>query len=269
LYSRVIRRIAVREHALEARWWPDEPRAQTEPIVLLHEGLGSVALWRDFPDALATATGRAVFAYSRRGHGASDRPAAPHTARFMHDEAIDWLPDVLDAAGIGRAILFGHSDGASIALVFGATFPKRTAALILEAPHVFVEDVAVASIVRMKREYETTNLRARLARYHADVDAAFHGWNDVWLAPEFREWNLEEYLPRVIAPALVIQGEQDEYGTLRQVAAIVRQVAGSVETLILPDCGHSPHRDQPERVIAVVAEFLTLREDPVPGRNDE
>jgi pimeloyl-ACP methyl ester carboxylesterase len=134
---------------------------------------------------------------------------------------------------------------------------------------VFVEDVSVASIVRMKREYETTSLRARLARYHADVDTAFHGWNDVWLAPEFRDWNLEEYLPRVTAPTLVIQGEQDEYGTLRQVAAIVRQVAGSVETLILPDCGHAPHRDQPQRVIAAVAEFSTAREDSVPGRDDE
>ena len=265
----MIHRIAVRGHALEARWWNDEQRAQTEPIVLLHEGLGSVALWRDFPDALATGAGRAVFAYSRRGHGASDRPAAPHTARFMHEEAIEWLPEVLDAAGIGRAILFGHSDGASIALVFAATFPKRATALILEAPHVFVEDVSVASIIRMKREYDTTNLRERLARYHTNVDAAFHGWNDVWLAPEFREWNLEEYLPSVTAPTIVIQGEQDEYGTLRQVAAIVRQVAGSVETLILPDCGHSPHRDQPPRVIAAVAEFLAPREDSVPGWDDE
>jgi pimeloyl-ACP methyl ester carboxylesterase len=265
----VIHRIAVRGHALEARWWNEAQREQTEPIVLLHEGLGSVTLWREFPEALAIAADRAVFAYSRRGHGGSDRPAAPHTARFMHEEAIEWLPEVLDAAGLGRAILLGHSDGASIALVFAATFPKRAAALVLEAPHVFVEDVSVASIVRMKREYETTSLRARLARYHADVDTAFHGWNDVWLAPEFRDWNLEEYLPRVTAPTLVIQGEQDEYGTLRQVAAIVRQVAGSVETLILPDCGHAPHRDQPQRVIAAVAEFLTAREDSVPGRDDE
>jgi pimeloyl-ACP methyl ester carboxylesterase len=249
-------RIVAREHTLESRWWNDAALSIADPIVLLHEGLGSVALWRDFPDRLAAATGRAVFAYSRAGHGASDPPALPHTARFMHEEAIDWLPEILDHAGIERAVLLGHSDGGSIALIFAATYPSRAIALILEAAHVFVEDVSIASIERMKNEYETTDLRTRLAKYHTNVDAAFHGWNDVWLAPEFRGWNLEECLPRVMAPTLVVQGENDEYGTRRQVDAISRQLGGPVETLILPDCGHSPHRDQPDKVIEEILKFL-------------
>lgn len=252
----VIEPIVVRGHTLESRWWNDVARAGADPIVLLHEGLGSISLWRDFPEKLASATSRAVFAYSRAGHGASDPPAIPHTSRFMHEEAIDRLPGILEQAGIERAVLLGHSDGGSIALIFAATHPARVPALVLEAAHVFVEDVSIASIERIKREYETTDLRRRLAKHHAHVDAAFHGWNDVWLSPEFRDWNLEEYLPRVSAPALVIQGENDEYGTLRQVDAIARQVNGPVETLVLPDCGHSPHRGHPARVLGAIVKFL-------------
>ena len=241
----------------EKRWWNETARSSADPIVLLHEGLGSVALWRSFPDALASATGCAVFAYSRAGHGASDPPATPHTVRFMHDEAIDRLPEILDGEGIHRAALLGHSDGGSIALIFAATYPQRVSSLILEAPHVFVEDVSIASIERAKHEYATTDLRHRLAKYHGNVDAAFHGWNDVWLSPEFRNWNLEEYLTQVSAPTLVIQGEDDEYGTLRQVDAVARRLSGPVETLILPHCGHSPHRDEAERVLAAIAQFLS------------
>jgi pimeloyl-ACP methyl ester carboxylesterase len=246
LYSRVI----------ERTWWNETARANRDPIVLLHEGLGSVSLWRDFPETLARATERAVFAYSRAGHGASDPPGVPHTARFMHEEATDRLPAILAEESIERAVLLGHSDGGSIALVFAATNPARVAALILEAAHVFVEDVSIASIERMKREYGTTDLRRRLAKYHTHVDAAFHGWNDVWLSQEFRDWNLEAYLPSVTAPTLVIQGEDDKYGTLRQVDAIARQICGPVETLILPDCGHSPHGDQQPRVLAAIQRFL-------------
>lgn len=175
----------------------------------------------------------------------------------MHEEAIDHLPAMLDEAGIARATLLGHSDGGSIALIFAATYPARVSALILEAAHVFVEDVSIASIERIKREYETSDLRSRLARYHTDVDAAFHGWNDVWLSPEFRDWNLEAYLPRITTPTLVIQGENDEYGTKRQVDVIARQVSSPVETLVLPNCGHSPHRDQPEKVLSAISRFLT------------
>ena len=258
----VIDRIVVRQHTLETRWWNEAARERVDPIVLLHEGLGSLSLWRDFPDKLVAATGRAVFAYSRAGHGASDPPVTPRNGRFMHEEAIDWLPEILDQAGIARAAFLGHSDGGSIALIFAATSPARVAALILEAAHVFVEDVSIASIERMKREYDTTDLRRRLSKHHAHVDAAFTGWNDVWLSPEFRDWNIEEYLPRVIAPTLVIQGEDDEYGTLRQVDAIARQLGGPVETLVLPDCGHSPHRDQPTRVLDAIAKFLHVAQSP-------
>ena len=243
--------------AIEAAWWePDEPPAAgADPVGLLHEGLGSVSMWRDFPAALASRARRRVMAYSRFGHGQSDRPASPHTVAFMHDEAA-LLPAVLDAAGITRAILFGHSDGGSIAIIASAHDPARVATLILEAPHVFVEDISVASIERTTASYRTGDLRARLGRHHRDVDAAFHGWSDVWLDPAFREWNLEALLPRVTCPALLIQGEQDEYGTLAQVEAIVRQSTGPVQRLVLEQCGHSPHRDQPETVLAAASRFL-------------
>jgi pimeloyl-ACP methyl ester carboxylesterase len=253
----VVLRLVIDALTLEARWW--EPLVVTrtmEPIVLMHEGLGSVSMWRDFPAALARRTGRRVMAYSRFGHGRSDRPAQPHTVTFMHEEAA-LLPRILDEAQISRAVLFGHSDGGSIALVAAAQSPARATALVLEAPHVFVEDISVASIERTTASYEAGDLRARLARHHADVDAAFRGWSDVWLDPEFRAWNLEAFLPRIPCPTLLIQGEQDEYGTLKQVEAIARQVAHPVETLILPQCGHSPHRDQPEAVLEGVSRFLS------------
>jgi len=240
--------------SIEYRWWKRDDQG-APPIVLLHEGLGSIAMWRDFPDALAAATGRSVFAYSRVGHGASDAPPTPHTIDFMHDEARDSLPRILDHVHIDRAVLLGHSDGGSIALIFAAEHPASTDGLVLESPHVFVEDVSIGSIRRMQTLYESTDLRERLAKYHSNVDAAFHGWNDVWLSPEFRTWNLESYLPRISCPTLVIQGEQDEYGTLKQVEAIERQLAGPVETLIVPDCGHSPHRDRPDAVLKAVVEF--------------
>ena len=225
--------------------------------MLLHEGLGSVAMWRDVPGAIAARTGRRVFAYSRFGHGESDPPATPHTVRFMHEEA-RLVPDVLDAAGVTNAFLLGHSDGASIALVCAAEYPSRVQGLVLEAPHVFVEDVSLVSIARMKRHWADTNLRDRLKRYHHDVDIAFHGWNDVWLDPAFRAWNIEPGLPRVSCPVLLIQGDLDEYGTLAQIDAIERQVAGPVKRLILENCGHSPHRDQRAAVLDAVADFVAV-----------
>ena len=240
--------------ALEAAWW-GPLRSARLPLVLLHEGLGSVSLWRDVPRALAQRTGRRVMAYSRFGHGASDPPASPHTVAFMHEEA-RLLPAILDAAGIDRAVLLGHSDGGSIALIAASEAPARVEALVLAAPHVFVEDISVASIERTTVAFRTTDLRERLARHHRDVDIAFSGWSDVWLDPHFRTWNLEGYLPGIACPVLLIQGEQDEYGTLRQVDAIERQVRGPVDRLVLADCGHSPHRDRRERVISAVAEFI-------------
>lgn len=250
-------RLRVDDRWLEARWWePPTAEPNAVPIVLLHEGLGSVSMWRDFPSALATRTGRRVMAYSRFGHGHSDGPAHPHTIDFMHEEAAR-LPRILDAAGIDSATVFGHSDGGSIALMAAAESPTRVTSLVLEAPHVFVEELSMASIERTTASYETTDLRARLARHHDDVDAAFRGWSDVWLNPAFRDWNLEGFLSRITCPALLIQGEDDEYGTLRQVEAIERQVSGPVTRVVMPRCGHSPHRDQPAAVLDAVVRFVT------------
>jgi pimeloyl-ACP methyl ester carboxylesterase len=246
--------------AVEVRWWKGG-RADI-PFVLLHAGLGSVQSWRDFPEMLAAETGRAVFAYSRLGHGSSDLPAAPHTCNFMHEEAQEWLPAILDAAAIDRAVVIGHSDGASIALLFAAAHPRRVEALVLEAPHVFVEDISIRSIERMKTRYESGDLRDRLKKYHRDAEAAFHGWSDVWLDSEFRKWNLEQYLPTITCPALIIQGDQDDYGTVRQVEAIQAQLGGPVETFILPECGHTPHREHPHDVIGAITIFLTRAPQP-------
>jgi pimeloyl-ACP methyl ester carboxylesterase len=246
-------RLTVRQRSIEAAWW-GPPTTDRVPIVLLHEGLGSVAMWRDFPAEVARRTNRRVMAYSRFGHGWSDAPPADHTIQFMHEEA-RLLPAILDAAEIDRAIFLGHSDGGSISLIFAAEHAQRTAALILEAPHVFVEDISVASIERTTAEYGETALRSRLARYHVNVDLAFRGWSEVWLNPAFRQWNLEAYLPRITCPVFLIQGEQDQYGTLRQIDAIQQQVAGPVERIVLPDCGHVPHRDQREAVLAAIAQY--------------
>jgi pimeloyl-ACP methyl ester carboxylesterase len=244
-------RLVVQGRVIEAQWW-GAPLSERIPIVLLHEGLGSVAMWRDFPRALAERTDRRVLAYSRFGHGESDPPARRHTIDFMHEEA-RLVPEVLDAAGIDRAILAGHSDGGSIAIIAAAEASSFVAGLVLEAPHVFVEGVSLASIERMKRHWATTNLRDRLAQYHRNVDAAFHGWSDVWLDPAFKSWNLEAFLSRISCPALLIQGDLDEYGTLHQIEAIERQLTGPTRRLILRECGHSPHRDRPEAVIGAIA----------------
>jgi pimeloyl-ACP methyl ester carboxylesterase len=242
---------------IEHRWIPATSR-RTATLVFLHEGLGSVAMWRDFPDALAARTGCAALVYSRAGHGTSPPPEQPRTTRFMHDEAADVLPALLETFRIDHPILIGHSDGASIALIYaGMPRAARTPrGLVLLAPHVFVEDCSIESIQRMRDLYSTTDLRARLGKHHANVDAAFHGWNDVWLDPAFRDWNIEEYLPAITCPVLVVQGEDDEYGTRRQVDAIATQARGPVETVMLPRCGHSPQRDQRDIVLSRVAEFV-------------
>jgi pimeloyl-ACP methyl ester carboxylesterase len=246
-------------HRLEAAWVGPPPEA-SPTIVLLHEGLGSVRGWRDFPEQLAKATGLGVLAYSRWGYGASDPVPIPRPLTYMHDEALVSLPEILEAVGVRRAILFGHSDGGSIALVFaGSGLPatERLLGLVLEAPHVFVEDVSVASIAAAADAYRTTELRERLKRQHGhNVDGAFWGWNRAWLDPGFRSWNIEEYLPRIRVPALVIQGEDDPYGTLAQVDSIETKSGGPVSRLVLPSCGHAPHRDQPEATIEAVARFV-------------
>jgi pimeloyl-ACP methyl ester carboxylesterase len=222
------------------------------PLVLLHEGLGSVGLWRDFPQALAAATGRRVVAFSRFGHGQSDRPPAPRTPRFFHEEALDVLPALLPRLDAGEPILVGHSDGASIGLIHAAAHPVT--ALVLLAPHVVVEDVTVEAIRETRRAYEEDGLRERMARHHADPDAAFWGWCDVWLDPAFRAWSLEPEAEAVIAPALLIQGTDDPYGTLDQLDRIQARVRGPVERLVVPG-GHSPHLEQPEAVVEAITRF--------------
>ena len=224
-------------------------------VVMLHEGLGSVALWKDFPQRLASITGCGILAYSRYGHGGSDKLLEKRSVQFMHHEGEVVLPELLDKLGISRPILLGHSDGGSISLIFAGKYPERPRALILEAPHVFVEDLSIASITEAKVAYQTTDLPRRLGRYHGHVDETFWGWNDIWLDPHFRSWNIEEYLRAIRCPVLCIQGEEDEYGTIAQVNAIQEQVPAT-QIVMLPNCKHSPHRDQPEATLARIAEFL-------------
>ncbi len=226
-------------------------------LVLLHEGLGCVALWKDFPSVLAAATGCRVFAYSRLGYGASDPVPLPRPLTYMHDEGLHVLPAVLDAVGVGRCVLVGHSDGASIAIVHaGGVSDARVRGLVLMAPHVFNETLSVSSIEKARDAYDR-GLREKLARYHGDnVDCAFRGWNDAWLDPGFLDWNIEEFLPGIDVQALVIQGRDDEYGTLAQVEAIEQQSGGKVATCLLDHCGHSPHRDQLNATRDAIAAFV-------------
>ena len=239
---------------LEALWLaPRDPASVT--IVVLHEGLGSVALWKDFPQALADRTGCGVLVYSRYGHGNSEKQAEKRTVAFMHHEGEVVMPQLLDRLGITHPILLGHSDGGSLALIFAGRYPERPQALILEAPHVFVEEFGLASIRAAKVAFETTDFRSKLARYHANVDETFWAWNDIWLDKDFPTWNIQAYLESIRCPVLCIQGEDDEYGTAAQVETIVAKVRGA-ELVMLPKCGHSPHRDQREAALAKMAEFV-------------
>ena len=227
------------------------------PIVFLHEGLGSVAMWRDWPQQVCAATGRAGVVYSRRGYGNSDpvpdvRGAGRLQPDYMHSEAWEVLPGLLQALEIERPVLLGHSDGGSIALLHASRFP--VAACIAMAPHVVVEDVSVRSIEASRDAYPTA-IRERLKRYHADVDGAFWQWNDVWLSATFRSFDIREDCHRIGAPVLAIQGQDDAYGTMRQIDEIA-PTQGSFRTEKLAGCGHSPHKDQPELTRRLVTEFL-------------
>jgi pimeloyl-ACP methyl ester carboxylesterase len=228
----------------------------TEPaLVLLHEGLGCVELWRGFPATLHDATGRRVVVSSRAGYGHSGRARLPRPVTYMHHEADAVLPALLDALAIERPFLIGHSDGASIAVLYAGA-GHRVAGLVLLAAHVIVEDVTVASIAAARTAYDTGVLRARLGRYHDDVDGAFRGWNDVWLSPQFRSWDITDRLPGIDAPVLVIQGADDPYGTLRQVDLVEAGVSGRVERLVLPGAGHAPHLEAPDAVVAAITAFV-------------
>jgi pimeloyl-ACP methyl ester carboxylesterase len=214
--------------------------------VLLHEGLGCVALWRDFPQRLQALTGARVVAYSRRGYGQSTAlPAGlrhARSVRVMHEEAQSILPKLLSALTIEQPILIGHSDGASIALIYAGTFPESVKSLCVMAPHLFVEPICVESIQQARSQFETGKLAERMAKYHRDPAATFYAWADVWLHPAFLDWNIQSFIPRITAPILAIQGEQDAYGT-------VAQIAGFANKLLIPNCGHSPHIDHPDAVL--------------------
>ncbi len=247
-------RLTVRRHQLEVL--RIDPESATGPeLVFLHEGLGSVSHWRDFPARVAAITGCPVTVYSRYGSGNSDVLGEARAVRYMHDEALEALPDLLSQLEVKDPILVGHSDGASIAIIYAGTY-GRLRGLVLLAPHVFVEELSVASIADAKVKFETTNLAEKLARHHRDASRTFWGWNDIWLHPAFRNWNIEEYLPRITCPALVIQGLEDQYGTMAQLEAIQRQNGGPVEVLTLEDCRHSPQRDQAEKTLEAVSRFV-------------
>jgi pimeloyl-ACP methyl ester carboxylesterase len=236
--------------------WIEGHAAASPTLVFLHEGLGSIRQWRDFPERVAAATGCQALVYDRYGYGNSEvLQEASVGVQFMHDGALKELPDLLKKLAIENPILIGHSDGASIALIHaGAGHPVRGVAVM--APHVFIEDICVNSIQEAQRQFETSDLADRLGRYHRDARRTFHLWADAWLDPAFREWNIEPYLPGVKCPLLAIQGEDDEYGTMAQLDRIQRQVKGSCELLKLSACGHSPHKDQPERVLNSLSNFI-------------
>ena len=226
------------------------------PLVFLHEGLGSVSMWRDFPDQVGRRVGAPAVVYSRFGYGQSSGIDGPRTPQFMHEEALVVLPALLDRLGIEAPILIGHSDGASIALIHAAVSGRKTTAVVLMAPHVLVEAISVESIARIAETYETTDLRTRLARHHARVDDAFLGWSRIWLDPRFRTWNLAKEAQALTVPTLLIQGENDEYGTLAQLDAIAEVAPGPMQRLVLAACGHSPHRDQETAVLDAIAGFV-------------
>jgi len=251
-----------------------EGTSDAPTLVFLHEGLGSLRMWRDFPGRVAQATGCSTVVYSRYGYGQSDVLAeARRSVRFMHEEALDVVPELLRALDVICPVLIGHSDGASIALIHaGAGHPVAGVAAM--APHVFVEDICIRSIEAAKQQFETTDLPARLGKYHRDPRKTFYLWNDVWLDPEFRKWNIEAYLPRIRCPVLAIQGLQDEYGTMAQLDAIAAKVGGPCELVKLDECGHSPFRDQPDATLAALVGWMrqigrtieSPRERPAPGR---
>jgi pimeloyl-ACP methyl ester carboxylesterase len=250
-------RLDLGDSQLEYRIWRSGGDAAPS-LVLLHEGLGCVGLWGDFPARLAAATGRTVFAYSRTGYGGSSAALLPRPLDYMQREAKECLPRVLDAIGFTRGALIGHSDGASIAVIYaGALRDPRVRAVSLMAPHFIVEDMTVAAIERAREAYATGDLRKKLMRWHADVDVAFRGWNDAWLDPEFRTWDISAYLAAIAAPVQIIQGESDPYGSARQIDVARKELSVPPDVAMLPGVGHAPHREATETTIEHIRRFAT------------
>lgn len=248
--------LTIGEHSLEYRMLGPTPR-DAPTLVLLHEGLGCVGLWGDFPEKLQQATGCGVFAWSRAGYGQSSPVSLPRPLTYMHDEARDVLPALLDAIGFRRGLLIGHSDGASIAALYAGTHQDhRLSGLVLMAPHFFTEDIGIAAIFDARTAYETADLRAKLARWHKDPDNAFRGWNDAWLDPDFRKWDITEPLAYIRVPILIVQGEDDQYGTIAQIEAAERECYCPVEVALLPGVRHSPHREAAEVTAKTISEFV-------------
>jgi pimeloyl-ACP methyl ester carboxylesterase len=246
-------------HALEYEW-VGAGASGKPPLVFLHEGLGSIRQWRDFPQQVAEATGCRALVYSRYGYGQSDVLQEERAGvRFMHREALEALPAFLAALQVENPVLVGHSDGASIALVYAGSPGHKVRGVAVMAPHVFVEPICVESIRKAAETFATTDLAQRLGKYHRDPAKTFHLWADAWLDPEFLKWNIEEYLPGIDCPVLAIQGKDDEYGTMEQLARIRRGVRGPCELVALERCGHSPFRDQPQASLEAIARFVHER----------
>jgi pimeloyl-ACP methyl ester carboxylesterase len=247
--------LSVNNSDLEYRMIGPGPEA-APTIVMLHEGLGSAALWGDFPDRLQAATGAGVFIYSRSGYGASTSVTLPRPLDYMHFEALEVLPRLLEQIGFRRGLLLGHSDGASIAAIYaGAHQDHRVQGIAMIAPHFIVEDISVKSIADIKEAYETTDLKSKLARWHKDVDNAFYGWNGAWLDPEFRNWDISEYLAYIRVPVAIVQGRDDRYGTMRQIEIAQEECYCPVDVTVIPDAGHQPHREAPKATLDAIAEF--------------
>ena len=236
---------------------PRVKRDNRPVLVFLHEGLGSIGQWRDFPEIICASTGCPALVYDRWGYGGSDPLTQPRKPDYLHDEALLSLPEVLNQCAIDKPILIGHSDGGSIAIIYAGTYPQKVAGIITEAAHVFVEDVTVEGIKRAVEVYESTDLKTRLARFHgSNTELMFRGWADIWLSPEFRNWNIEEYLPHITCPLLAIQGKDDEYGTPAQVEAIVGKVTGPARASMIDNCGHIPHIQAMEKVFSEMVSLI-------------
>jgi pimeloyl-ACP methyl ester carboxylesterase len=260
-----MRNIRIDGGTLETAHWGPQP-TERPTLVLLHEGLGSVTLWRDIPERLAAATGWGVFAYSRFGYGHSDTTPLPRPMTYMHHEAQIVLPEVLRAAGIKHTVLLGHSDGGSIAAIYAGSIPSPSLlGLVTIAAHFFVEDLNIASIRQIKTEYETGTLRQRLAQYHDNVDITFLGWNDAWLDPSFRYFDLTAFLPNIKVPTLALQGEDDPYGTPEQLRVLQANMQAQLTTRLIPGARHAPHLEATEATLTAITSFIaTLPREAVP-----